>query len=383
MNADEQILAQEKQLLDKEKARLDEKEARLDKEKALLEELPADDPRWRRLADALVADKQALVADKQMLATDKQAFLELTRASAAGGAGMGATAGAQGHSPGTSVEGLLRDLLHEVRYGNRLTKARLADKHRYSTSQATKFRDPEFKKNLVKEYGCKRADGHVRCMLLDDYFPYELVRGSHLFKYSWRDDVQEVMGFTCINNPRNGLLLLTPLEEAFDNGYLVFEFQEPDVGLSAAGGAAGGAVGGRSFVAHWLGNDQLKIHDFGNFPWNTNEKTSQDLQALIRRHFPGATFKALVDGKPLTLTTELQPYKRCLAYQAKKAIKQALTEGRITESWLIGKRFDTHSPAATNIQAYYSSIPEGGADDPEEQPAQEDFDLELSHSSLS
>jgi hypothetical protein len=38
------------------------------------------------------------------------------------------------------------------------------------------------------------------------------------------------------------------------------------------------------------------------------------------------------------------------ALQARKAIEQAMAEGRIDESWLIGKRFNTHSPAATNIE---------------------------------
>ncbi len=44
-------------------------------------------------------------------------------------------------------------------------------------------------------------------MLLNEYFPYELVCGSHLFKYAWKDDVKATLGFVNINDTRNGLLL--------------------------------------------------------------------------------------------------------------------------------------------------------------------------------
>jgi hypothetical protein len=65
--------------------------------------------------------------------------------------------------------------------------------------------------------------------------------------------------------------------------------------------------------------------------------------------------------------------------QARKAIAQALALGYISESWLIGKKFDTHSPSATNIevswilsllehfdippmQRYFASIPPDTSD---------------------
>lgn len=38
--------------------------------------------------------------------------------------------------------------------------------------------------------------------------PKELVCGAHLFKYSWRQDADRVLGFTNINDPANGLLLI-------------------------------------------------------------------------------------------------------------------------------------------------------------------------------
>ncbi len=59
-------------------------------------------------------------------------------------------------------------------------------------------------------YACRDASdpSKVRCMLLDAAYPEALVCASHLFKYSWRYDVEQTLGFKNINDPRNGLLLL-------------------------------------------------------------------------------------------------------------------------------------------------------------------------------
>jgi hypothetical protein len=112
---------------------------------------------------------------------------------------------------------------------SRITAAHQAP--RYTTSQATKFRDPEFKQKLaevfalmpfivlvvlsspclgLQEYGCdeKLQAGKLRCMLMNDYYSTALVCASHLFKYSWRDKVKATLGFENINDSRNGLLLL-------------------------------------------------------------------------------------------------------------------------------------------------------------------------------
>lgn len=64
----------------------------------------------------------------------------------------------------------------------------------------------------LQAYGCQpredKDQGLLRCMLLDDFFPSPLVCAVHLFKFAWWDQVQEVMGFQCINDVRNGLLLI-------------------------------------------------------------------------------------------------------------------------------------------------------------------------------
>ena len=44
-------------------------------------------------------------------------------------------------------------------------------------------------------------------MVLDVSLPTGYVTGSHLFKFKWHMVVQEVLGFSNINDIKNGLLL--------------------------------------------------------------------------------------------------------------------------------------------------------------------------------
>jgi hypothetical protein len=46
-----------------------------------------------------------------------------------------------------------------------------------------------------------------KCMVLDVSLPTGYVTGSHLFKFKWHMAVQEVLGFSNINDTRNGILL--------------------------------------------------------------------------------------------------------------------------------------------------------------------------------
>ena len=61
----------------------------------------------------------------------------------------------------------------------------------------------------TQAYGCLRVDdGSVRCLLTNEYFDSRLVVAGHVFKWSWRADVAEVMGFVNINDVHNALVLL-------------------------------------------------------------------------------------------------------------------------------------------------------------------------------
>lgn len=63
---------------------------------------------------------------------------------------------------------------------------------------------------VMQEYGCEDQEhpDELLCMGLGKFIPKQLVCGAHLFKHSWRIDVDRVLGFTNINDPANGLLLI-------------------------------------------------------------------------------------------------------------------------------------------------------------------------------
>ena len=54
-------------------------------------------------------------------------------------------------------------------------------------------------------------------MVLGVRLPSSSVCGAHLFRHRNSDLAEEFVGLDDINNPRNGLLLFKPIEEAFDN----------------------------------------------------------------------------------------------------------------------------------------------------------------------
>lgn len=62
----------------------------------------------------------------------------------------------------------------------------------------------------MQAYGCEDATltDKLFCMGLGKFVSSNLVCAAHLFKYAWRADVAEVLGFQNINDPANGLMLL-------------------------------------------------------------------------------------------------------------------------------------------------------------------------------
>ena len=64
--------------------------------------------------------------------------------------------------------------------------------------------------STMQAYGCKdpQQPDTLFCVGLGKFVPKQLVCGAHLFKYSWRNEVAQVLGFSNINDPANGLLLI-------------------------------------------------------------------------------------------------------------------------------------------------------------------------------
>ena len=71
---------------------------------------------------------------------------------------------------------------------------------------------------LAVFYGCARTTNtDLKCMLTGNFYPRPEVRASHIIKRSTNGDTMHLYGLPPnIDHVRNGLLLLEPIEQAFD-----------------------------------------------------------------------------------------------------------------------------------------------------------------------
>jgi len=90
----------------------------------------------------------------------------------------------------------------------------------YGSSKITKQRDRDFHRRVLIAYGYSENEVMGRskaahCLILNLRVPKQALIAGHIFKHEWADVSQSLLGID-INNPRNGLPLFKPLEEAFD-----------------------------------------------------------------------------------------------------------------------------------------------------------------------
>ena len=87
----------------------------------------------------------------------------------------------------------------------------------YGSSKITQNRDPRFRGAVLKVYGYPslRRTKALRCLLLDHLVPKHSLIAAHLFKFQWAPVSNKLLGVD-INDPRNGLPMFKPLEDAFD-----------------------------------------------------------------------------------------------------------------------------------------------------------------------
>lgn len=109
---------------------------------------------------------------------------------------------------------LVRQLSKAVRSLVSITNSVKASQLVYTPSNASTSRDPNFKSNVIKAYQPSAYDEATdqsrqmcKCMVLDVSLLLGFVTASHLFKFKWHLDVQQVLGFRNINDTKNGLLL--------------------------------------------------------------------------------------------------------------------------------------------------------------------------------
>lgn len=81
-----------------------------------------------------------------------------------------------------------------------------------------------FKDALADFYGCTRSRNRdLKCMLTGNFYPRREVRASHIIKRSTDGDTMHLYGLPPnVDHVRNGLLLLEPIEQAFDRKDICF-----------------------------------------------------------------------------------------------------------------------------------------------------------------
>ena len=93
-------------------------------------------------------------------------------------------------------------------------------------SKVTRDENPDFKAKLIRFYGRNHpTDSNlVKCMIINEYLPKNIVIGSHIYKASTYGSGLEDFGLkeTDLYNERNGLLLYDSIEKAFDVKELCF-----------------------------------------------------------------------------------------------------------------------------------------------------------------
>ncbi|GIL62191.1 hypothetical protein Vafri_16454 [Volvox africanus] len=199
----------------------------------------------------------------------------------------------------------------------------VVDEFTYTTGKISgSHQDQDFKKQLQMYYGNDHGNQEpyqLRCMLLDIRLPMPLVTGAHIFKRCWRGKMKVVLGLSDINDPRNGLLLCKGLEHAFDDSRICFMYVSHE--------------GKHEFILELL---DLNLQNTTLWDYmKLNNLREDELEQLGEGEQKAALFSTFgqLKGKSLIFTNGRYPFKRCLAFQAKQAIRRARDEGWLPDNW--------------------------------------------------
>jgi HNH endonuclease len=190
-----------------------------------------------------------------------------------------------------------------------------------NASTTLSSRKQDFKEELCERYDCKRivnGKTRVRCLLLDIHFPKGVVTAAHLFRRSNQYIASTLMQIDDIDDPRNGMLLFKPLEEAFDHFQISFLSQDA----------------GRSFYLK-LFDESIRNTKLVDFMKDPNQRAAvEDAVVKMGCAFDLDTTFGQVDGKFVEFRNVFRPYNRCLNLQARiayfKAVKKGCTDPHYT-----------------------------------------------------
>jgi hypothetical protein len=205
----------------------------------------------------------------------------------------------------------------------------------WTPSKVSRDENPGFKASLISYYQC--ADpmnpNVVKCMILNQYLPKNLVIGSHIYKASTYGSGLEDFGLkmTDLYNERNGLLLYESIEKAFDMKEVCFLYNAFNMTLTL----------------HVLRKDLLPISVIS--PKNAT---------LVPPACASLLFSD-IDGSVLQLPPGIYPYKRILSWHARCSVRHANSMGWITsaEAETFQPYFDTSIGATNPIELEEIELP--------------------------
>lgn len=153
-----------------------------------------------------------------------------------------------------------------------------------------------FKDSLVNYYQRADTNFNLRCMITNQSYARKYVRASHLLKRCTDGDLMHYFGLEPnIDHPRNGLLLLDPVEQLFDRKDLCFLYDPITQQFQA------------KLLNINLRNETMCAEDGTSF---------------------NQTYGS-VDGLVLQLPQGIFPYRRVLSLHAKFSYSRALNRGWI------------------------------------------------------
>ena len=202
-------------------------------------------------------------------------------------------------------------------------------------------------------------------MLTSEALPSKTVIAAHLYKSSWAVFVEMALGFSDIDDVRNGLLLWKPIEHAFDTAQLCFTYDTQNNRYDKISNSQ--SVGSRFFkyrlkwtqhtkvawlhlsasdaeycmqiAQHW--NDCCHTFRCSFVARVLNSALLTEKLSSYGQRIMGASWAAPSSARAMTLTfadidkaalsfplgCEVRPYKRVLCYQAHLAQREAAKQG--------------------------------------------------------
>lgn len=179
----------------------------------------------------------------------------------------------------------------------------------WHSNNGTETENRQFKDSLANYYQCSVPSGSdLKCMVTNRYYPRNEVCACHLVKRATQGDTMHLYGLPPdINNPRNGILMLEPIEQAFDQKEICFLYDSL--------------------------TNELKVKVLNPL------LVTEPLTALNPRKTYPMTYGD-IDGLTLQLPTGIFPYRRVLSMHAKFAYSQALNMGWIADSETLNTYFN-------------------------------------------